>query len=42
MKKNAKGKKKSTPDINPIEHYNYIQEGKLNHLILLNNNTFML
>ena len=37
-----KPKIKLTPDTNPIEHYNYIQEGKLNHLILLNNNTFML
>jgi hypothetical protein len=27
MKKNIKGKGKLIPDNNPIEHYNYIQEG---------------
>ena len=30
MKKNIKGKEKVPPDTNPIEHYNYIQEGNLN------------
>jgi hypothetical protein len=29
MKKNTKAKTKAAPDNNPIEHYNYIQEGKL-------------
>jgi hypothetical protein len=29
MKKNNKTKAKVAPDNNPIEHYNYIQEGKL-------------
>ena len=27
MKKNIKAKGKIPPDTNPIEHYNYIQEG---------------
>jgi hypothetical protein len=29
MKKNNKTKAKVAPDNNPIEYYNYIQEGKL-------------
>ncbi len=34
MKKNTKGKGKLAPDTNPIEYYNYIQEGNSYILIL--------
>ena len=41
MKKNIKVKGKLTPDTNPIEHYNYIQEGNSNIIInIINNNKF--
>ena len=33
MKKNAKLKKKVVEDTNPIEHYDYIQEGNSNNFI---------
>ena len=35
MKKNVKGK--LTPDNNPIEHYDYIQEGNLTSLMIILN-----
>ena len=42
MKKNVKGKAKVEPDPNPIEHYDYIQEGNLHILLLLKYIKFML
>ena len=38
MKKNVKVKGKLAPDINPIEHYNYIQESNSNIIINIINN----